>query len=149
MKANSPLKRLVILLAATGVAGCAANGPRTLVTVADARVHKAQYIDVGDPGDSPGDLFVFDQPLLDEQGNEIGNNSGVCIRTRVGHSLQCQWTLSLDEGTIQVSGREFDRGISGITIVGGTGAYSGIRGHMDSRNNEDGTFTQTLYFDRP
>jgi hypothetical protein len=149
MKAKICRTKIAILLVNAGIAGCSTSDPKTLVTVADARVHKAQFVDIGDPGDSPGDMFVFDQPLLDEHGNEIGNNSGVCVRTRIGHSLQCQWTLSLDEGTIQVSGREFDRGISGITIVGGTGAYSGIRGHMDSLNNEDGTFTQTLYFYRP
>jgi hypothetical protein len=149
MNAETFQKTIAGLLVTTSVAGCSATGPKTLVTVADARTHKAQFVDVGEPGDSPGDMFVFDQPLLDEQGNEIGNNSGVCVRTRIGHSLQCQWTLSLDDGTIQVSGREFDRGLSGITIVGGTGAYSGIRGHMDSLNNEDGTFTQTLYFYRP
>lgn len=141
--------KIATLLAVTFTAACSTTAPKTLVTVADARVHKAQFVDVGDAGDSPGDLFVFDQPLLDEHGNEIGNNSGVCVRTRIGHSLQCQWTLSLEHGTIQVAGREFDRGTSGITIVGGTGAYSGIRGHMDSLNNEDGTFTQTLQFYYP
>jgi hypothetical protein len=54
--------------------------------------------------------------------------------------------LTLDDGTIQVAGREFDKGASEITIVGGTGVYSGISGHMVSVNNDDGTFTQTLYY---
>jgi hypothetical protein len=143
----SPAPVIIILVAVFAVlAGCSQAGPRTLVTIADARVDKARFIDVGDTGDSPGDMYVFDQPLLDEHGRTIGNNSGVCIRSRTGHSLQCQWTLTLDDGTIQVAGREFDQGTSDITIVGGTGAYVGVWGYMQSTNNGDGTFTQTLYY---
>ena len=129
--------------------GCSQTDTRTLVTIADARVHKAVFVDTGVPGDSPGDLFVFDQPLLDGDRNTIGNNSGICVRTLVGHSLQCQWTLTLEDGTIQVAGREFDKGTSSIAIVGGTGVYVDISGQMDSTNNEDGTFTQVLRYRLP
>ncbi len=125
---------------------CAAEAPLQLVTIADARADRAQVIDTGEPGDSVGDILVFDQPLLDEHKQPVGNNSGTCIRTRVGHSFQCQWTLSLENGTIQVAGREFDTGISTISIVGGTGIYTGIHGDMESINNNDGTFTQTLRY---
>ena len=145
----NPFKRLripIIVLAAAWLAGCATTAPQVMVTIADARVHEAENVDIGAAGDSPGDMYVFDQPLLDAQGQAIGNNSGVCIRSRVAHSLQCQWTLTLDDGTIQVAGREFDKGASDITIVGGSGVYSGISGHMESVNNDDGTFTQTLYY---
>lgn len=131
------------------VAPCSASDALRLITIADARVHKAEFVDIGEPGDSPGDMYVFDQPLLDERENDIGNNSGICIRTRVGHSLQCQWTLTMADGTIQVAGREFDKGASDITIVGGTGKYTGISGFMQSVNNENGTFTQTLYYHLP
>ena len=140
------LARIILVLTATMVAACSPTERQTMTTVADARVHKAEVVDIGEPGDSPGDLFVFDQPLLDPNGNNIGNNSGVCFRTRVGHSLQCQWTLTLDRGSIQVAGKEFDQGTSDIAIVGGTGEYAGISGYMESLNNGDGTFTQTLYY---
>ena len=129
-----------------GITACAQEGQKTLVTIADARVDAARIVDTGEPGDSAGDILVFDQPLLDEQHNRIGNNSGSCIRTRAGHSFQCQWTLTFDDGSIQVAGREFDQGESAITIVGGTGRYSGISGEMSSVNNNDGTFTQTLVY---
>ena len=129
--------------------GCSQTDTRTLVTIADARVHKAVFVDTGVSGDSPGDLFVFDQPLLDGDRNTIGNNSGICVRTLVGHSLQCQWTLTLEDGTIQVAGREFDKGTSSIAIVGGTGVYVDISGQMESTNNEDGTFTQVLRYRLP
>jgi ABC-type amino acid transport substrate-binding protein len=149
MTTSLPIDKGVLLLAGVLITACSPTQSQKLVTVADARVHKAQVVDVGEPGDSAGDLFVFDQPLLDQHGKDIGNNSGICIRTRVGHSLQCQWTLTMDNGSIQVAGREFDEGKSDIAIVGGTRAYSGISGYMESVNNSDGTFTQTLYYRIP
>lgn len=137
-----------LLLAASimGVTACSQEKPQQLITIADARVKAARLIDTGKPGDSVGDILVFDQPLLDEHRRPIGNNSGTCLRTRPGHSFQCQWTLTFENGSIQVAGREFDQGVSDISIVGGTGKYSGITGEMTSTNNNDGTFTQTLLY---
>lgn len=145
-----PLSIKTTLLTATllGVTACAQETPQALITIADARTNPAQIIDNGEPGDSAGDILVFDQPLLDEDMKEIGNNSGMCIRTRIGHSFQCQWTLTFEDGTIQVAGREFDQGASDISITGGTGRYSGITGEMTSVNNNDGTFTQTLRYQK-
>ncbi len=118
----------------------------TLITIADAKTSPAVGLDLGKPGDSIGDQWLFDQPLLDAQRKKIGNNSGVCIRTKVGNSSQCQWTLTLDTGTIQVAGREFDQGSSAIAIVGGTGAYQHISGELVTFKNADGTYTQTLTY---
>jgi len=140
------IKPLLLTASVLGAASCSQENTQTLITIADARIEPAKFIDTGKPGDSVGDILVFDQPLLDEQHKNIGNNSGSCIRTRVEHSFQCQWTLTLDNGSIQVAGREFDQGASAISIVGGTGSYSGISGDMKSVNNNDGTFTQTLRY---
>jgi len=147
MNNTSPgLKILPLTVIALVTATCTQHGPQTLITIADARTSPAQFIDTGEPGDSVGDLLTFDQPLLDEDMQEIGNNSGSCIRTLVAHSFQCQWTLTLANGTIQVAGREFDQGTSTLGITGGTGKYSGISGEMESINNNDGTFTQKLRY---
>jgi hypothetical protein len=140
------IKLLLLAAGGLGATACSQENPQTLISIADARIDAAKYIDTGEPGDSAGDILVFDQPLLDEHHKNIGNNSGTCIRTRVGHSFQCQWTLTLDDGSLQVAGREFDQGASAISIVGGTGRYSGITGDMKSVNNNDGTFTQTLHY---
>ncbi len=129
-----------------GLTACSQETPQIFVTIADARVNTAQQIDTGEPGDSVGDILVFDQPLLDEDMKEIGNNSGTCTRTHVEHSFQCQWTLTFENGSIQVAGRELDKGTSTLSIIGGTGKYSGITGEMESTNNNDGTFTQTLRY---
>jgi hypothetical protein len=125
---------------------CTPESPQTLITIADARTSPARFIDLGESGDSAGDILVFDQPLLDADMKQTGNNSGTCIRTRVGHSFQCQWTLTFESGTIQVAGREFDQGTSIISIAGGTGEFARITGEMTSVNNNDGTFTQTLHY---
>jgi len=139
---NNALLTVIIL----GIAACTQQAPQTLITIADARVNSAQLIDVGKAGDSVGDILIFDQPLRDEGMTAIGNNSGMCIRTRVEHSFQCQWTLTFESGRIQVAGRELERGTSTISIVGGTGIYSGISGEMESTNNNDGTFRQILRY---
>ena len=139
-------KNALITATLLGAAACSQETPQTLITIADARTSPATVIDTGEPGDSVGDILVFDQPLVDEAMQPIGTNSGACIRTRIGHSFQCQWTLTFESGTIQVAGREFDQGASEISITGGTGRYSGITGAMTSVNNNDGTFTQTLRY---
>jgi hypothetical protein len=125
---------------------CSTQIPETLVTFADARTHPAYVIDTGEAGDSVGDVLTFDQPLLDADMNTIGNNSGFCIRTRIEHSFQCQWTLTFDNGSIQVAGREFDQGTSTISIVGGTGDFAGVSGDMESTNTGDGLFRQVVRY---
>lgn len=116
----------------------------TLVTIADARSGIAQWVDLGEAGDSPGDIFVFDQPLLNSHYEPIGNNSGFCIRTLPGKFSECQWTLTLADGTITVAGRESDAGASMIPIIGGSGKYLLVRGVMATTPNSDKTFTQIL-----
>ena len=116
----------------------------TLVTIADGRSGIAQSVDLGETGDSPGDIFVFDQPLLNSNREPIGNNSGFCIRTLPGKFSECQWTLTLENGTITVAGRESDTGTSMIPIIGGSGKYLLARGVLATTPNSDKTYTQIL-----
>jgi len=143
---SNKLAKLLFILSVTILSACTSSSVRTLITIADARQSPAQFVDIGEKGDSVGDILTFDQPLLDQQGAVIGNNSGSCVRTLVGERFQCQWTLTLPTGSIQVAGRESDKGSSSLSIVGGTGAYATITGEMLSTNNNDGTFTQTLTY---
>ena len=147
LKPVAPAPAISLLTAIVlATAACTPETPRTLITIADARSHPARIIDTGEPGDSAGDILVFDQPLLDKNEQPVGTNSGTCIRTRAGHSFQCQWTLTFENGSIQVAGREFDQGTSTLGITGGTGAWAGISGELESTNNNDGTFTQVLRY---
>lgn len=121
----------------------------TLTTIADARSGIASSVDLGTPGDSPGDMFVFDQPLLNAAKENIGSNSGFCVRTLPGQFSECQWTLTMADGTITVAGREAETGTSLIPIIGGTGAYVGASGVLTTTPNGDKTFTQVLTFMKP
>ena len=116
----------------------------TLVTIADARSGIAEKIDLGNPGDSPGDMFVFDQSLLDPNHQVFGTNSGFCVRTLPGKFSECQWTLTLPNGTITVAGREADNGTSMIPIIGGSGDYRSATGVLATTPNDNRTFTQVL-----
>ncbi len=121
----------------------------TLTTIADARSGIASPVDVGPTGDSPGDMFVFDQPLLNEARENIGNNSGYCVRTLPGQFSQCQWTLTMADGSITVAGREAETGTSHVPVIGGTGAYLGVTGVLATTPNGDRTFTQVLTLMKP
>ncbi|WP_240360810.1 allene oxide cyclase barrel-like domain-containing protein [Pyxidicoccus caerfyrddinensis] len=137
--------------AAAQLLGCSsahAEETNTLTTIADARSGIASPVDLGAPGDSPGDMFVFDQPLLNEARETIGSNSGYCIRTLPGQFSECQWTLTMADGTITVAGREAETGTSLIPIIGGTGDYLGVGGVLSTTPNGDRTFTQVLTLHR-
>ena len=133
-----------LTLPSLGCVEAQAQEPWTLSTIADARSGIASPVDLGPTGDSPGDMFVFDQPLLNEAKENIGSNSGFCIRTLPGQFNECQWTLTMADGTITVAGREADNGTSYIPVVGGTGIYAGVRGVLATTPNGDRTFTQVL-----
>jgi hypothetical protein len=120
----------------------------TLTTIADARSGIASPVDLGAPGDSPGDMFVFDQPLLNEARQNIGSNSGFCVRTLPGQFSECQWTLTMTDGSVTVAGREAEVGTSQIPILGGTGAFEGVTGVLATTPNGDRTFTQVLTLTR-
>ena len=140
-------RALACCLAALVLFSSGCHSPeQQLLTIADARSAPAVVVDIGPEGDSVGDMVIFDQPLLDAAGDAIGTNSGFCVRTDPGRNYQCQWTLSMAEGAIQVAGREFDQGESRISIVGGSGAFRSIAGHMTSVKNEHGNFVQTLNY---
>jgi cytochrome c553 len=144
------LKAVKLFFVITGLSVLAVNSmAKQMITYADAKTSGAVYVDLGEVGDSIGDQWVFDQPLVNHDKQVIGNNSGFCTRSKVANSSQCQWTLTINKSTIQVAGREFDKGSSAISIVGGTGEYVGIQGELISLKQEDGTFKQTLNYSMP
>lgn len=120
-----------------------------ITTLADGTRGTKGGVDVGAPGPSQGDMFVFDQPLLDADRRDIGTNSGYCITTRVGSYSQCQWTLTWPDGSIVVAGQEAETGLSTLAVIGATGKYDGFTGQMTSAPNGDGTFQQELTLHRP
>ncbi|AKS05468.1 hypothetical protein [Pseudomonas trivialis] len=149
---TATLRTLCTLLLLIPLSACFNNRQTlTLVTFADGTRGLKTPVDTGAPGPTQGDLFIFDQPLKNEGGQDIGSNSGYCVTTLPGAHSQCQWTLIFVDaaknviGTIVVGGQEHETGLSTVAILGSTGKYAGFTGHMISEPMPDGTFKQTLY----
>lgn len=118
----------------------------SFTTTADATRGTVTLVDNGMVGASQGDVFVFDQPLLNaNRSKDIGTNSGYCVTTKVGAYSQCQWTLTFKNGsTITVAGQEYEKGESKIPVIGGSGDYTGAQGILITYPNGDRTYTQKL-----
>jgi allene oxide cyclase len=88
-------------------------------------------VDIGAKGDSVGDLLVFANKVYDAANKaQVGSDQGYCVRTVVGKSWECFWTLVLKAGQITVEGPFMDAGDSLLAVTGGTGKYAGARGSM-------------------
>ena len=124
----------LLTLAATALLcaplGCNADeGPVVLTVVERAENDIVQ--DIGDPGDSLGDILTFANNLYDRENKEqVGTDQGYCIRVKPGESWECMWTAFLEEGQITVEGPFFDAGDSVLAITGGTGEFSDAAGQM-------------------
>jgi allene oxide cyclase len=88
-------------------------------------------VDLTAKGDSVGDMLVFANGVYDAANKtQIGSDQGYCIRTIVGKSWECFWTLTLKAGQITVEGPFFDEGDSLLVVTGGSGKYAGAKGSM-------------------
>jgi allene oxide cyclase len=88
-------------------------------------------VDLGAKGDSVGDLLVFANKVYDAANKtQVGTDQGYCVRTIVGKSWECFWTLTLAAGQITVEGPFLDTGDSLMVVTGGTGKYAGAKGSM-------------------
>jgi hypothetical protein len=102
--------------------------------------------DVGDKGDSVGDVMTYRNELYDaENKKKVGYDNGYCLMTDKVGEWECAWTNVLDGGSIMVSG-PFNAKGGQVAIVGGTGRYSGARGVLDvkSRNDKEADFSFDL-----
>lgn len=110
-----------------------------------------EFVDVGDPGPSLGDMFVFSE-VLRERGREVGTSGGVCTVTEAVPpytvlTFHCVATLSLRRGQITLQGLievqgEDDPGPFTVAITGGTGRYRGAGGEATVR---DVSATRSVY----
>lgn len=123
------------LLAFTGQAFGADMEELALVERATTDV----VIDLGEAGDSAGDLLTFANEMFDATNStKVGSDNGYCIRTAVGVAWECFWTLFLEGGQITVHGPFLDAGGSVLAVTGGTGKYASVSGEMklNARNAE-------------
>ncbi|MDE1464658.1 dirigent protein [Spartinivicinus poritis] len=175
------LKKCLLSACIFGLSANSLAEVNQMITYADIRENIGiipgnirQNAETEDRLDSPGDIFVFDQILLGENGKDImGRNAGFCIRTDPGmpdfsgtdhpslpddpknNHGQCQWSLVFSnagkarKGSIQVAGRESDIGLSELTIIGGTGDFVGIKGVLCSTPEpQNKRFKQVLVYSK-
>jgi len=111
------------------------------------RAEADTVIDLGEKGDSIGDLLAFGNPIYDPANQtKLADDQGSCVRTVVGKSWECVWTLILPEGQITVEGPFYDATDSVLAITGGTGAYRDARGQMTLHaRNAEGTEYEFTY----
>lgn len=96
-------------------------------------------IDVGDEGDSVGDMLGFGNDLYDaENATVVGRDQGQCFRSNPGMAWECTWTNYLEAGSLTVQGPFYDDlRDSELAITGGTGAYAGAEGMMTLHSRDD------------
>lgn len=113
--------------------------PLTLTVIEHATTDTV--IDVGDLGDSTGDLLTFHNKLFNGKNTEIvGHNQGDCVRIKPGvGTWECRWTNFLRGGHIMVEGPFFDAHNSALAITGGTGIFANARGMMVLKSRAGGT----------
>jgi hypothetical protein len=139
------LKRLGVMGAMVAVAALAVSsvGPatgergadrhaddRNKVRVLSTNTQEA-FVDVGKPGFSLGDSFVFTSKLT-RRGKKVGRAGGVCtITSTKREESQCVATARLRRGQITVQGLlAGEPEVFEFAITGGTGHYEGAEGTL-------------------
>lgn len=95
----------------------------------------------------PGDYAVFSDILTNPAGRTVGTEGGSGLITKVSPSgAQVYFTLAikLHNGQLAAAGLASTAPHKRLSIVGGTGAYTGANGRVDLVENGDGTGSLTL-----
>jgi hypothetical protein len=147
------------LLAACGLR-CTSPSSETFTVYQDAP--KMSPLDLGAPGNSPGDAYYFSAPLHSSPGGpvigEVFGSKTLVKPTTANPNLEQRATLLIfDFGNRQdqivvmgvldypPTAGEFNAGQPGVrAILGGTGKYMGARGQLISNRNADGSYKQVF-----
>lgn len=137
---------VLLVLAALALVASTTREEMTTLHVVE-RATTDVVTDTGEEGDSVGDILTFANEVYDENNETlVGTDNGYCFRTVAGAAWECEWTLTLEDGQINVSGPFYDTGDSLLAITSGTGAYVGARGQMAlSFHNDEGTEFDFVY----
>jgi hypothetical protein len=160
------MKKIIAALIAGAVSaivlsGCAAQGPEVLLLTQNTDGSKLVSIDFNTEGDL-GHEYVFESPML-KDGKPYGEMFGTMTKVgEVGHGTHpdredrlLTAVFDLPEGEIVVTGLSFYVPLHPTlekqepiarAIVGGTGAYAGIRGEVITTHNADDTYTQEIRY---
>jgi len=146
---TTPPATLLALAAAAliGMASTPAQAGQHFTVV--ERPTDEKTIDIGDKGDSPGDLLVFANPIFDAPNKtQVATDQGYCVRITPGKSWECMWTNIFKDGMITVEGPFSDvLPDSTFVVTGGTGKYAGAKGSMKLHWRDDKGTTYNFTFD--
>lgn len=142
-------------------ARCSNPSNETLTVYEDAP--KMSLLDLGQPGNSPGDVYNFSAALRSSPGGQptgevFGSKTLIKLATDANPHLEKRATLLFftfgdHQDQIVASGitdyaasaGEFTASQPVIRpILGGTGKYVGARGQLTSTRNADGSYTQVF-----
>jgi hypothetical protein len=148
----------VLVIAACGavVASVAVADARaaTVIDITSSAVPTTSVVDLTGPGATAGDLFVFRSELTNGSGASVGQLLGFQTTIALGPSAQsAQGALTFDmaDGQIVVGGTSsLATDTSGLlpgapttrAVLGGTGAYDGMRGQVTATRRADGSYAQ-------
>lgn len=120
-----------------GLARAATPSDETLVVVQQAP--EQQFVDLGAPGPSPGDILAFHSALTDTTGSDVGDLNIQCGVNFSGLAV-CLGIFSIDgRGQLSVDALpKFPQPVTGI-VTGGNGDFSNVRGQADIQPQPDGT----------
>ena len=140
----------VVAIAIGGASFASASnngGGRTIVVI--EKTTSQHFLDLGTPGPSAGDEFVFASQFWNtDQTRQVGSNRGYCVLESGRSGAQpahCVGTARLDGGTLEFAGQTStaQQQNQTIAITGGTGAFDGAEGHVTIHNlNAEGTLSR-------
>ena len=162
---TSRLMAMATLLASTLLTACGlrCTSPSTEALTVYEDAPKMSQLDLGPPGNSPGDVYHFFAPLHSSSGGPVtgevfGTKTVVKLATDAKPNLERRATLlfftfgeqqdqiiALGVHEYPTNAPEFETGRSVVrAILGGTGKYMGARGEVTSTRNADGSYTQAF-----
>jgi hypothetical protein len=140
-RARSPIVpacAVALGLVLVGQALPAPGAQRTIRFLEISRTPRAQLVDHNRNGrPDPGDSLAAISNLYRWDGARRGARAGMLLRVCIlatSTTGNCTATVALPDGAIQIQGFvDFDHDPDELAVVGGTGAYAGMRGTFSAR----------------
>jgi len=153
----------LLALIAMAVCGLRSANPSTETLTVYEDAPKMKLLDLGEPGNSPGDVYHFFAPLHSKPGGPVtgevfGSKTLIKLATDANPDFEKRATLlfftfadrqdqiiALGVHDYSPTAPEFSAGKSVVrAVLGGTGKYMGARGQLASTRNADGSYTQVF-----
>lgn len=132
-------------------AGCGDGGTKTFRVLSGPN-HRA-VLDLGPRGKSGGDLYIFDNDMLDRHGHVIGRVRGMNVSIKLergAETAQALVTYEFGPGNSIVGGGLSQRPLRGqgtivnrpapVAVLGGTGKYAGMSGVVLFKRRPDNRY---------